>query len=53
MFDSVARKYDIMNDAMSGGLHRVWKRFAVAQLHLRPGERACLDLPAAPVTRFA
>jgi len=43
VFDSVARKYDIMNDAMSGGLHRVWKRFAVAQLHLRPGERV-LDL---------
>ncbi|MBL8311477.1 MAG: class I SAM-dependent methyltransferase [Burkholderiales bacterium] len=43
VFDSVANKYDIMNDAMSGGLHRLWKRFAVAQLNLRPGERV-LDL---------
>lgn len=43
VFDSVANKYDIMNDAMSGGLHRIWKRFAVAQLNLRPGERV-LDL---------
>jgi demethylmenaquinone methyltransferase / 2-methoxy-6-polyprenyl-1,4-benzoquinol methylase len=43
VFDSVASKYDIMNDAMSGGLHRVWKRFAIGQLALRPGERV-LDL---------
>lgn len=43
VFDSVASKYDVMNDAMSGGLHRIWKRFAVAQLNLRPGERV-LDL---------
>jgi len=43
VFDSVASKYDVMNDAMSGGLHRVWKRFAVAQLQLRKGERV-LDL---------
>ena len=43
VFDSVASKYDVMNDAMSGGLHRIWKRFAVDQLHLRKGERV-LDL---------
>ena len=43
VFDSVASKYDLMNDAMSGGLHRIWKRFAVAQLQLRKGERV-LDL---------
>ena len=43
VFDSVASKYDLMNDAMSGGLHRIWKRFAVDQLQLRKGERV-LDL---------
>ena len=43
VFDSVASKYDVMNDAMSGGLHRIWKRFAVNQLQLRKGERV-LDL---------
>ena len=43
VFDSVASKYDVMNDAMSGGLHRIWKRFAVDQLNLQPGERV-LDL---------
>jgi len=30
VFESVAAKYDLMNDLMSGGLHRVWKRFTVA-----------------------
>jgi demethylmenaquinone methyltransferase/2-methoxy-6-polyprenyl-1,4-benzoquinol methylase len=40
VFDSVAGKYDLMNDLMSGGLHRVWKRFALAQTGLRPGQRA-------------
>ena len=29
VFDSVADRYDLMNDLMSGGLHRLWKRFAV------------------------
>lgn len=43
VFDSVAAKYDVMNDAMSGGLHRIWKRFAVDQLQLRKGEHV-LDL---------
>jgi demethylmenaquinone methyltransferase/2-methoxy-6-polyprenyl-1,4-benzoquinol methylase len=40
VFDSVAWRYDLMNDLMSGGLHRVWKRFAVEQSGLRPGQRA-------------
>jgi demethylmenaquinone methyltransferase / 2-methoxy-6-polyprenyl-1,4-benzoquinol methylase len=43
VFDSVASKYDVMNDVMSGGLHRIWKRFAVDQLQLRTGEKV-LDL---------
>ena len=40
VFDSVASRYDIMNDLMSAGLHRVWKRFTVEQSGLRPGQRA-------------
>lgn len=43
VFRSVAGRYDLMNDLMSFGLHRVWKDFAAAQCHLRPGERV-LDL---------
>ena len=39
VFDSVAGRYDLMNDLMSGGLHRLWKRFAVEQSGLRPGQR--------------
>jgi demethylmenaquinone methyltransferase/2-methoxy-6-polyprenyl-1,4-benzoquinol methylase len=37
VFHSVARNYDLMNDLMSGGLHRVWKQFAIAQAKVRPG----------------
>ena len=40
VFDSVAGRYDLMNDLMSGGLHRVWKHFALSQTGLRPGQRA-------------
>ena len=40
VFDSVAGSYDLMNDLMSGGLHRLWKRFALLQTGLRPGQRA-------------
>ena len=40
VFDSVAPKYDLMNDLMSGGLHRFWKSFALSQTGLRPGQRA-------------
>ena len=43
VFDSVAGKYDVMNDVMSGGLHRLWKRFAVELAAPRPGQRV-LDL---------
>lgn len=39
VFDSVASRYDLMNDLMSAGLHRLWKRFAVEQSLVRPGER--------------
>jgi len=43
VFDSVASKYDIMNDLMSVGLHRLWKRFTIAQAAVRPGH-SVLDL---------
>jgi demethylmenaquinone methyltransferase/2-methoxy-6-polyprenyl-1,4-benzoquinol methylase len=43
VFDSVATRYDLMNDLMSGGLHRLWKRFAIDQAMVRPGQ-AVLDL---------
>ncbi len=39
VFDSVARRYDLMNDLMSGGVHRLWKRFALSLTGLRPGDR--------------
>ncbi len=38
VFDSVADRYDVMNDLMSAGLHRVWKRFAAEQSLTRPGD---------------
>jgi demethylmenaquinone methyltransferase / 2-methoxy-6-polyprenyl-1,4-benzoquinol methylase len=37
VFRSVAPKYDLMNDLMSFGLHRLWKRFTITQAGLRPG----------------
>ena len=40
VFDSVAAKYDLMNDLMSLGIHRFWKQFAVQQSGLRPGQQA-------------
>jgi demethylmenaquinone methyltransferase / 2-methoxy-6-polyprenyl-1,4-benzoquinol methylase len=43
VFESVAGKYDLMNDVMSLGLHRVWKRFAVNATAVRAGMRV-LDL---------
>jgi len=39
VFDSVADKYDVMNDLMSAGLHRLWKRFAVGVSGVRAGQR--------------
>ncbi|RTL24201.1 MAG: bifunctional demethylmenaquinone methyltransferase/2-methoxy-6-polyprenyl-1,4-benzoquinol methylase UbiE [Burkholderiales bacterium] len=43
VFDSVASKYDLMNDLMSAGLHRAWKAYTVQVANLKPGERA-LDI---------
>ena len=43
VFDAVSPRYDLMNDLMSAGLHRLWKRFAVDLLKLRPGH-VVLDL---------
>ena len=40
VFDSVASNYDLMNDLMSGGLHRLWKRFALSRTGLSPGKLA-------------
>ena len=39
VFDRVAPRYDLMNDLMSLGLHRLWKAFAVGVARLRPGEQ--------------
>ena len=38
VFDRVASRYDLMNDLMSGGVHRVWKDMAAARLNPQPGE---------------
>ena len=43
VFSSVARRYDLMNDLMSLGIHRMWKRFAIDLAAVRAGERV-LDL---------
>jgi demethylmenaquinone methyltransferase/2-methoxy-6-polyprenyl-1,4-benzoquinol methylase len=43
VFDSVASRYDVMNDLMSLGLHRGWKAYAVAVANVRPGDRV-LDI---------
>lgn len=43
VFDSVASRYDVMNDLMSAGLHRLWKRFTIDQAAVRPGD-VILDL---------
>ncbi len=40
VFESVAGNYDLMNDLMSGGAHRLWKHFTLSQTGLRPGQRA-------------
>ncbi|MDQ6960166.1 MAG: ubiquinone/menaquinone biosynthesis methyltransferase, partial [Mariprofundaceae bacterium] len=45
VFSSVAEKYDLMNDLMSGGLHRLWKRRMVAAAAVRAGSRI-LDVAA-------
>ncbi|RCS58645.1 bifunctional demethylmenaquinone methyltransferase/2-methoxy-6-polyprenyl-1,4-benzoquinol methylase UbiE [Parvibium lacunae] len=43
VFHAVAQKYDVMNDVMSFGLHRLWKAFTVGRANLRPGMRV-LDI---------
>ena len=43
VFDSVAPKYDVMNDLMSGGLHRAWKAFTVLVADVQEGD-AVLDI---------
>ena len=43
VFHSVAKNYDIMNDVMSGGLHRVWKRFTINTARLKKGDKV-LDI---------
>jgi demethylmenaquinone methyltransferase/2-methoxy-6-polyprenyl-1,4-benzoquinol methylase len=40
VFDSVASRYDLMNDLMSGGMHRLWKQFTLSLTNLRPGQKA-------------
>lgn len=45
VFDSVASKYDLMNDLMSLGAHRAWKAYAVAVANVRPGDKV-LDIAA-------
>ncbi len=43
VFDSVASRYDVMNDLMSMGLHRAWKAYTIAVANARPGDRV-LDI---------
>lgn len=43
VFHAVAGKYDLMNDFMSGGLHRLWKDIAIKKLNLHPGQQV-LDI---------
>jgi demethylmenaquinone methyltransferase/2-methoxy-6-polyprenyl-1,4-benzoquinol methylase len=38
VFHSVANKYDLMNDVMSLGLHRLWKKFTISESNVRPGQ---------------
>ncbi len=39
VFDSVAKRYDIMNDIMSGGVHRIWKHITVEISRVKPGQK--------------
>ena len=53
VFHSVARRYDLMNDLMSGGLHRAWKDVLVTAVNppkRRAAVRRCSTSPAAPAT---
>ena len=39
VFDSVAQKYDIMNDLMSGGVHRIWKKKMIEEINFNPNQK--------------
>ena len=52
VFDSVASKYDVMNDLMSGGLHRAWKAYTVMVANLREGSQV-LDIAGARAISLA
>ena len=41
VFHDVAHNYDLMNDLMSGGMHRIWKRQTIALAHLKLGQKVC------------
>ena len=43
VFDSVAARYDVMNDVLSMGLHRVWKAYTVGVANVQPGDKV-LDI---------
>lgn len=43
VFHSVASRYDVMNDLMSAGMHRIWKTFTISRAQVRPGMRV-LDI---------
>lgn len=43
VFHSVAKNYDVMNDVMSGGMHRLWKHFTITTAPLHPGDKV-LDI---------
>ena len=52
VFDSVAGRYDLMNDLMSAGMHRIWKRFTVDIAAVHAGARV-LDLAGGTGDRIA
>ena len=43
VFDSVSNNYDLMNDLMSMGMHRLWKAFTIGRANVRPGQKV-LDI---------
>ena len=51
VFENVANTYDLMNDVMSFGVHRLWKQYFVSQLNLKPGMKI-LDMAGGPGVYF-